>query len=286
MYWFPDEGFWWDYSKLEDESSPRHWNAFGLDEPAGDSTSLSIACEINFPLSDGTWSVAGAFAEDEHGEVYIVHSGKIGGGREGVGRSAFVEHYTSFWEWVAGDPLERNGEPKDVVVSALDDDSLVSNLAHFVKEVHRIKELAVSGESPKPPNGYDREFGGLRRPYSVKSEIRANVEHDRIVHSLYELAKKAELDVWNNQKTDLLLRGRGIALVEVKTGDDPYSRYTAIGQLLYHSKNNNALIAVFPSIESSFKKTLKRLGIEGVTWRRDGNGYVFDPRLPSMLTRL
>ena len=95
------------------------------------------------------------------------------------------------------------------------------------------------------------------------------------------------LDVWNNQQTDLLLRRTDTAMVEVKTGDAPYDRYTAIGQLLYHSKrDNDVLVAVFPTIDAPFKKALERLGIVGVTWRRADSTYKFGPELRKVLKRL
>ena len=286
MHWFPDDRFWWGYQRLVKGTTPRHWNAFGLTEPVGGSTSHSIACEINVPLSNGTWHVAGAFVEDDDGEVYVVHSGKICGGRKGIGRNAFVSNFAYTQQWVHA---ERNGKPKDVVVvSAFDDVSLIQNLAHFVREVYRIKELAHPAQTPPPlPGVYGREFGGYRNPYSVKTEIRAKVEHGKIVHSMRDLAADMGLDVRNNLQTDLILRRKNTAMVEVKTDDAPYSRYTAIGQLLYHSESDDdVLVAVFPSIDAPFKKALKRRGIVGATWRRDRNTYRFGPELHRMLERL
>ena len=59
-------------------------------------------------------------------------------------------------------------------------------------------------------------------------------------------------------------------LVEVKTSANPYSMYTAIGQLLYHSKEDITKVVVFPSIDESFRRVLKRLGIIGVVWGNNG----------------
>lgn len=286
MYWFPDDGFWWAYQKPVEGTGSRRWNAFGLTEPAGGMVSHNITCEINIPRSNGTWRVAGAFVEDDNGEVYVVHSGKIGGGREGIGMKAFAKHFAYPRQLVSA---ERNGAPKDVVmVSALDESELIQNLARFVKEVRRIKEIAISGKpQPPPPGGYRREFGGRRKSYSVKDEIRASVEHGKIVDGIRRLAEGMGLDAWNNQQTDLLLRGKDIAMVGVKTKDTPYDRYTAIGQLLYHSKcDDDVLVAVFPSVDDSFREALERLGIVGATWSRHGSTYKFDPELRRTLKRL
>ena len=289
MYWLPEDKFWWGYQMAE---GSRHWNAFGFAESFSDSKSFDITCEINFPLSKGTWCVAGAFARDENGETYIVHSGKIGGGRKGIGRGLFMEHFAGSQQWVV---VERNGKSKEVVVvSSLDDDSLIQNLAHFVKEVYRIKKLPNEKKPPggglTPPSrssGFRGEFEGGRKSYSADKEIRARVEHGKIVRSLHSLAVSMEIEAWNNQQTDLFLRRKTIAMVEVKASSDSQSRYTAIGQLLYHSRNDGTtLIAVFPSFEDRFRKVLKRLGIVGVTWFKSGHEYKFDRELDKILKRL
>lgn len=44
MRWFPEEKFWWAYQRIADGPEPRHWNAFGLEEPLGASKMHDIAC--------------------------------------------------------------------------------------------------------------------------------------------------------------------------------------------------------------------------------------------------
>ncbi len=133
MVWHPNEEFWWGYKK----KSSRHWNIFGLTEPSGESKTHNIVCEINIPLSRGTWRIAGAFAKDESGEIYIVHTGKIGGGRKGIGQKHFIENFPDPESYVS---VMRNGKSKDVaMVSALNDKNLIKNLADFVRKVDKIK---------------------------------------------------------------------------------------------------------------------------------------------------
>ena len=138
--WFPKEGFWWGYQKLLDVPMPRHWNAFGheksesvLDAPG----SRNITCEINFPLSGGSWRITGALAKDDDGKIYIVHTGKIGGGRKVVGMNQFKEIFGGIWIGVTS----SRGEKIVVKVSLLDDMNLVSNLGRFVRQMHEIKEI-------------------------------------------------------------------------------------------------------------------------------------------------
>ena len=138
--WFPKDRFWWGYQRLLDVPMPRHWNAFGygesesvLDAPG----SRSITCEINFPLSVGSWLITGALAKDKDGNIYIVHTGKIGGGRKAVGKSQFKEIFGGAWMNVAG----NRGEKEVVKVSLLDDVNLVSNLGRFVRQMHEIRKI-------------------------------------------------------------------------------------------------------------------------------------------------
>ena len=296
MYRFLEEKFWWGYMRIIEGTSPRHWNAFGLAESFTDSKTFDITCEINVRLSKGTWHVAGAFARDGDGETYIVHSGRIGGGRKEIGRNLFMSHFAEPRLWIG---VERNGAVKPaVVVSPLDDGDLIQNLAFFVKEVHRIKGLAnkkeLSGDGmnipapPPRPGGFSPEFEGYRRPYSIKKEIQAGGKHGRIVRALYDLATVRGIEAWNNQRTDLFLKRKAIAMLEVKTGKDVQSRYTAIGQLLYHSGSDKRtrLVAVFPSIDNEFKNVLRRLGIAGVTWSKSDHGCKFSEELDMLLESL
>lgn len=170
VYWFPKEKLWWWYPKLEhlyqlnwrmpwfprleyvDQKlskylSPRHCNAFGLAESFNVSKIPRPMCTINIPLFNDTWHMAGAFVKDRNGEVSIVHSGKIGGFRFGIGRSLFVKYFAGSQQWIG---VERNHKPKCVVVvSRLNDSNLIQNLAYFVKEVRRVKKLANTKELQK-----------------------------------------------------------------------------------------------------------------------------------------
>ena len=139
-YWFSEEKFWWGYEKLCGETESRHCNAFGLEEPLRDDKIYDIVCQINISFSNPTWRVPGAFAEDQSGQVYIIHTGKIGGGRRGVGRDSFMKLFAGSRQLAR---VERNCKRKEVlVVSALDDDLLVPNLGRFVRDVRHLKNHA------------------------------------------------------------------------------------------------------------------------------------------------
>ncbi len=69
-----------------------YWHAFGIGRPEG-GANIPITCEINFPLCGIDRRTGGAFAEDHAGRVFVVHRGKLGGGRKGIGKSLFENHY-------------------------------------------------------------------------------------------------------------------------------------------------------------------------------------------------
>lgn len=212
----------------------------------------------------------------------MVHSGKIGGGRLGVGKSLFEELFGGKWV-----DVKKDGKTKRMaVVSPLYDDSLIGSIEYFVSEVHRIKHADDDQNSDFINGAFHPEFEGRRKTYTTRDEITADVEHGKIVRSLYKKARDMNIYAKNNQQTDLLLGGKsGIAMAEVKTDSDPQKRYAAIGQLLYHSGGTDVkhLVAIFPSFDKKFRKVLEELDIAAVTWYKEDGAYKFGPELDRIL---
>lgn len=69
-----DLNLWISIQELEN----RHWNAFGIGRPI-EGTNNSIVGEINFPNEDINRRIAGVFAQEENGNILVLHRGKIGG---------------------------------------------------------------------------------------------------------------------------------------------------------------------------------------------------------------
>lgn len=98
---------------------------------------LDITCEINSPIEGKNWLIAGAFARDDAGKRYYLHSGRVGGGRKGIGREAFLAEYTGTSEPV----MWPDGSQRPMIVlGALDDPGLVTQIAAFVHHVNKFKE--------------------------------------------------------------------------------------------------------------------------------------------------
>lgn len=126
---------------IAQELSNKYWNGFGVGKPV-EKGSNSLVCEINFSYGGGDRRIAGVFAKDDHGRIFILHRGNIGGGRKGVGRNSFVEHFD-------GDSIRAmdGDRPTDFcLVGELGNAPFHEQLGTFVHEVSRIKSLITSGK--------------------------------------------------------------------------------------------------------------------------------------------
>ena len=80
-----DGTYWYWSSDLnsKDAANPRRLNWFGLYKAEGD---LQISVEINTAYEGRNDRVAGFFARNnDTGLIYLLHSGRVGGGTKGVG---------------------------------------------------------------------------------------------------------------------------------------------------------------------------------------------------------
>jgi len=142
LAWRPNEGFWsllLDRPPDESERSERYWCCFGSTiEPAH---SLNIACEINMPREGVNRHCAGAFLRDESGRIYLGHSGKIGGGRKGIGKAAFLEHRGS--KNIVDVAWPNRGIGAMILIGEIGNAALLRRLGDFVCEVETFKSTAV-----------------------------------------------------------------------------------------------------------------------------------------------
>jgi len=134
---------------LSSKSGARYWNAFGLADRLNISTSNSITVEINSPFSGENGKVAGLFARGDDGSVYLLHRGKIGGGRAGVGKQAFLD-----WSKFAltSVQLPSGGSFDAILIGKLDSQSLSSDIARFVYAVADFKASISNQELIKLRN--------------------------------------------------------------------------------------------------------------------------------------
>ena len=275
--WRQNEGYWCllHVNPTED----RFWCPFGLDDARSRRT-LSITCEINPPKAGVNRRGAGMFLVDARKRFYIAHSGKVGGGRRGIGQSAFLSKFRGR-DSIVSVSLPDGTEREAIVLGKLGDPSLPSQIGHFLREVARVKALLVrspnGARSAGAPRlrGFRPEFSGTRQKYQPDS-VEAVARHGLVVDALAQALKGRVFS--NDRNRDLFihsLSGEVTHLFEAKTDLSTSSLYQAVGQLLLNGAAEAAeprRILVVPGAPSKpTSAALQRLGIRVLTYQwRDG----------------
>lgn len=135
MFWSSELGIWLSSRKIDDS---RYWNGFGIQEPI-EEAGHNITCEINFPIKNIRRAIAGAFAKDNSGNIYVVHRGIIGGN---YNKSIFEERYNGKWTTVK----DGNKESRVVLIGKLNDPKFAFNVRDFILEVNRIKNGNITDD--------------------------------------------------------------------------------------------------------------------------------------------
>jgi len=273
VHWHPVLNVWVCFDDAA--AGNRYWNAFGLGNPRDVSGTLSIVVEINSPLSGINRRVAGAFARDSDDELYLVHRGKLGGGRKGIGKTAFMATYHGAVFTIADGGLTSNA----IVLGRLGQPDFQASVASFVSQVDRFKcGPRVPHVRDAVPLKFSPEFSSTKRMGS-RGQIEAQCRHGIIVNSLQSLLDSKGYFAGNTQQVDLRIPidDKRVALFEVKPTADAYSVYTAIGQLYYHSKSGKDVrIAVLPSTcESGMLRVIRKLGIRVLLYAWNGQVPTF-----------
>lgn len=110
------------------------WNGFGIGRPT-EGSNLSIVCEINIPLKGIDRRIQGEFVENSTGEVYLIHRGKIGGGKSGIGRTLFQQNYQGQWIQFQDGNLVSNASQVGKINNIL----CAEQIRDFVFEINAMK---------------------------------------------------------------------------------------------------------------------------------------------------
>lgn len=280
--WSDDLGIW-AYHGVD---TNRYLNIFGLGRPEKHSM-VSITSEINFPLQGIDRRIAGVFARDIDGIPIVVHRGKIGGGRKGIGKSLFEENYKGEWETVR-DGLRHSNV---ALVGALTSSHFCTQVSLFIHEVDRIKRLSLTGTPKDLPfhisHTFSKEFSG-KKAYTVGQEVESQCDHGLIVNDLASLLSNRRLTCGNDRNRDLYIvnkSGNISALFEIKTDITLTSLYAGVGQLLLNSAGmakNSKLILVTPNkLGKALRGRLTTFGIDSLVFVWKGSKAIF-PRFNSL----
>ncbi|OFZ53258.1 MAG: hypothetical protein A2328_01115, partial [Bdellovibrionales bacterium RIFOXYB2_FULL_36_6] len=243
---------------------------------------VNITAEINMPQKEYDRRIAAVFAKGPKNEIFLVHTGKVGGGRQGIGKKTFRAFYQGdqLINLVWPDGLET----LDICIGNLNDNSLKFQIAHFVKEVDRFKKFAVDDEiihggitSTNDEPTFTPEFTGKRKNYVLNGTVESISYHGQVVGALRSELECNGFNTANDGYRDLFVTKdkKMLVLFEVKTDLTSSSIYASIGQLMYHSIMQEPLpkrVLVVPGRPSTQTKTvLKKLGIEILeySWQDD-----------------
>jgi hypothetical protein len=134
VHWISGLDLWASFRPLE----KRYWVALGVGNPF-DGGDKSIIVEVNFPFEGINRRVGGVFVKDGSGRLFIGHRGRVGGGRPGIGKKAFMAEVNT------EDLMQiRDGDKTSIIVmiGALDAPDFPERLSSFVNHVQRFKAAA------------------------------------------------------------------------------------------------------------------------------------------------
>lgn len=254
----------WMTPGVQWKGTNRFWNAFGIDKPVSEK-SMSITCEINMPYKLNR-RIGGIFAEDEYGNVFILHRGNIGGSKKGISKKLFRNKYTG--EWVEACDYDRYNN--FALIGELYSNDLPYQIQNFVYEIKNIKGLKNSliTSNLETEGFFSPEFAG-NKFYSTKGEIKAKCNHGLVVNNLAREIEKLGLKVGNDRNRDLFILNNDnqiSSIFEIKTGIARTNIYSAIGQLLVYSSdinNKTRLYLVIPyKINPKFVQLVNKIGIK------------------------
>ena len=275
--WSDRLGIWFFSRKIADR---RYWNAFGVGRPEG-GAHIPITCEINFPLCGIDRRTGGAFAEDGAGRVFVIHRGKLGGGRKGVGKGLFENRYRGAWE-----TMNDGGEETPIaVIGVLNSPRLARQIAQFVHKIARIKETTAARSAQAEfifnEPSVQEELIGDRHP-AEQRETGSACDHGLIVRDLSDALRAEGLRTENDGCRDLLAISRGgriRAVFQVLTGTSLAGIHAGAMQLLLNGLSlpeEPLLFLTLPRApEETLREKLKRLNIDLLIYNWQGDRAVF-----------
>ena len=271
------EGSYWFWSgDYRGKGTPSWQNWFGLMRPGV----LRITVEINVPHQGQSKYLAGYFARDSVSKsIYLMHSGKIGGGAKGVGKNAFLTSSSpQLMEVIDATGGIRLGVivmPIEGYAASRSAISYIDTIALFRQDVRNREfensEPIFERNKQKLKDFYAEARG--RRKGKRPGEIDYISRHGDVVEALRKwrekkgmketsrLVKDVYIDMGVANKRNILLE-----IYEVKTKATTQDVYCAIGQLLVHENPKECekvlVLPITEKISPNLKETLTRLNID------------------------
>lgn len=276
VYWSEELAIWGHADDFTEDE--RFWICFGQDL-GSEGSGVGITVETNPPKEGINRRTAGVFLKDGK-DLYLGHSGKVGGGKKGIGK-------TEFLAWYDGSGIEEVTWPDGVqepvvVIGRIRSELFLTNLAHFVSTVAAFKQRGgKNGSSPKVgvPTFSPECTTSSSYTQSLK-EVDVKRTHGLVVAALKK-AVKGGLNAGNDQQRDLYCvdkNNKVISLFEVKTSVDTTAIYTGVGQLMLHAHPSKTVrkVLVIPGLpKQPLRAALDSLGILVLSYSWKANALQF-----------
>jgi hypothetical protein len=260
---------WWNRSV--NKRGNNYYNTFCTGEPS-ENKGNNITVGIHIEGGSDSRMSAGLWATDEKDNMWFCHSGRIGGGRKGIGKN-------SFWNFYEGPKSEVDFDYDEfpyATIGKLTDKNFPKLIANFVQSVAEIKSI-ITSKSRKEKikiHKYSPEYTGTR-DYDLPEKGHADVTHGYVVDKLKNiLATDFDIESASNRYVDLYTiktkRNPRINF-EIKTGLSRQQVYTAIGQLILNSCNDKPqpklVFVCLDKINSVLVTDLKKFKIKVLTYK-------------------
>ena len=281
ILYFPKYNFW---VSLETEPN-RYWNAFGLEKPKPEQN-VSIICEINIPFEGIDRRIGGVFATDGN-SITVLHRGKIGGSRKGIGKNLFFKNFFGRLEIIP----DGNIETKFALVGNLSSHVFFKQLQLFIKQTDKIKNSPpglketheeMSEDNPSDLNyDFKDEFFG-KKSYKRTELIIATSNHGLIVSNLANELDARRIKYGNDNRRDLFIveDNKISSIFEIKTDITNDSIYSAIGQLMIYSNEFehriNKIIVLPDKLKDKIESILAKIGISILYYKLDNENVTFE----------
>jgi hypothetical protein len=281
---FPAKVLWskklgiWKFSRTIKDT--RYWNAFGVGKPQ-ESSILSITAEINFPWAGIDRKTGGAFARDAWGNHFVIHRGKIGGGKKGVGKSLFEHSYRGVWSFME----DGKAVTQVAIIGALNSHRFALQAAQFVKKIEKLKSTATTSTQTEI-NFLEitfREDLVGSTPYSVENEIIFACDRDLVISDLAALLQRQKLKIGNDTERELFVvdpsKNRISHVFAVLTDTKEKNVLAAAAKLLLQTSadaGNPLPVLVLPEDKiDNYEQELQRLNISVTGFHWEGEKIVF-----------
>ncbi len=246
-----------------------------------ESSILSITAEINFPWAGIDRKTGGAFARDTWGNIFVIHRGKIGGGKKGVGKLLFEHNYRGVWSFME----DGKAVTQVAIIGALNSQRFALQTAQFVKKIEKLKSTATTSTQTEinfSEITFREDLVGSA-PDCVEGEIICACDRDLIISELTSQLQRRKLKIGNDIERELFVadpsKNRISHVFALVTDTSEKNILAAAAKLLLQTSadaGNPLPVLVLPEDKiDDYEQEMKRINIfvTGFCW--EGEKIVF-----------